>query len=152
MHEKMNRPQTEALAIRSERHLQFLVVDLPTAVVVRQLEARDDIRIGAGRERRRNQGREVARVRRRRRRLVSAAAVGLGMILGGFVVCGGGRVGTTVLLVRAVLAMRGRRRRAAVGITGVRLSGRRSAVGLRRRWMCAVTVPVSVTVRLVRIT
>jgi hypothetical protein len=46
----MDGPQAEALIVRRESPLQLLIVDDATAVLVGNLEAGDDIGIGAGRE------------------------------------------------------------------------------------------------------
>lgn len=62
MHEKMNGPQAEALVVRRQRALQLLVVDQATPVLIGDLEASNDARIGSGRKRRRYQRREGAAV------------------------------------------------------------------------------------------
>lgn len=121
----MNGSEAEALVIRRQRSLQFLVVDEAASVLIRNLEARHYAGVRARRKRRRNQRRERAPVRRRWRIASSAAALGVGPLLRWFAVRSG--VGSGRLAVGGG-AVGLARRRSAVG-----LAGRWGAVGLRRR-------------------
>lgn len=121
----MNGSEAEALVIRRQRSLQFLVVDEAASVLIRNLEARHYARVGARRKRRRNQRRERTPVRRCWR-ITSSAALGVGPLLRWFAVRS--RVGSGRLAVGGG-AVGLARRRGTVG-----LARRRSAVGLAGRW------------------
>jgi len=106
----MNGSEAEALVIRRQRSLQFLVVDEAASVLIRHLEARHYIRVRPRWKRRWNQRRERAPVRRCWRITSTATAtVGVGLVLRRFAVRSG--VGSGGLAVgRGVvgLARRGR--------------------------------------------
>lgn len=63
IHEKMNGTDAEALIIRRQSPLQFLIINKPAPILISQLETRYDAGIRTRRELRGHQGRERAPVR-----------------------------------------------------------------------------------------
>jgi hypothetical protein len=76
----MDGPQAKALIVRRESPLQLLIVDEATAVLIGNLEASDDVGIGAGREGR-------GRGHQRRERGVALRRWGVGGCSGGAEEC-----------------------------------------------------------------